>query len=190
MQAMLVAYQEELKGTGLDGLGITGVKNPAGQFVGSSVCADCHAEATEVFETTPHAHATETLLHLDPPRHFDPECLSCHVTGWNPQEYFPYASGFFGMEKTPHLTGNGCENCHGPGGAHAAAEGGEEEVSDEVLEQLRATMRLKIEAAEGSENGQKIGAVEDNCLKCHDMDNSPEFDFQEYWPKVEHTGKY
>ena len=190
MQAMLVAYQEELKGTGLDGLGITGVKNPAGEFVGSSVCADCHAEATEVFETTPHAHATETLLHLDPPRHFDPECLSCHVTGWNPQEYFPYASGFFGMEKTPHLTGNGCENCHGPGGAHAAAEGGEEEVSDEVLEQLRATMRLKIEAGEGSEHDQKIGAVEDNCLKCHDVNNSPEFDFKEYWPQVEHTGKY
>ena len=189
MQAMLVAYQEELKGTGLDGLGITGVKNPAGEFVGSAVCADCHTEATEVFETTPHSHATETLLHLDPPRHFDPECLSCHVTGWNPQEFFPYASGFFGMEKTPHLTGNGCENCHGPGGAHAAAEGGEEEVSDEVLEQLRATMRLKIEAGEGSEQGQKIGAVEDNCLKCHDIDNSPDFDFQEYWPQVEHTGK-
>ncbi len=94
------------------------------------------------------------------------------------------------MEKTPHLTGNGCENCHGPGGAHAAAEGGEEEVSDEVLEQLRATMRLKIEAGEGSEHDQKIGVVEDNCLKCHDVDNSPEFDFKEYWPQVEHTGKY
>lgn len=185
MQAMLVEYQDELKDTGLDGLGIVGVKNPAGQFVGSAVCADCHTEATAVFEETPHAHATETLIHLNPPRHFDPECLSCHVTGWNPQEYFPYDSGYLGLDKTPHLTGNGCENCHGPGGAHAAAEGGEEEVSDEVLEQLRAKMRLKIEGGEGS---GKVGVVENNCLQCHDADNSPDFDFQTYWPKVEHEG--
>ena len=47
-----------------------------------------------MFEKTPHYHATDTLVKLDPPRHFDPECLSCHVTGWNPQEYFPYKSGY------------------------------------------------------------------------------------------------
>lgn len=190
MQGALVAYQDELKETGLDGLGITGVKNPAGVFVGSGVCADCHSEATEVFESTPHAHATETLLHIDPPRQFDPECLSCHVTGWNPQKFFPYASGYFGTEKTPHLTGNGCENCHGPGGAHAAAEAGEEEVSDEVQEQLRAGMRLKIEEGEGSMHGQPMGEVVKMCLECHDVDNSPDFDFQKYWPKVKHDGKY
>ncbi len=192
MQAMLVAYQDELEGTGLDGLGISGMKNPAGVFVGSSVCADCHTEATEVFESTPHADATATLEELDPPRHFDPECLSCHVVGWNPQEYFPYASGYLGVEKTPHLRDNGCENCHGPGGAHAAAEGGDEEVSDEILEQLRAKMRLKITEGEGNMHGQPMpeGGVVDGCIQCHDIDNSPDFDFQEYWPQVEHAGKY
>jgi len=189
MQAMLVAYQEELKGTGLDGLGITGVKNPAGEFVGSSVCADCHTEATAVFETTPHAHATDTLVHIEPPRHFDPECLSCHATGWNPQLYFPYASGFLGLEKTPQLIGNGCENCHGPGGAHAAAEGGEEEVSEEELERLRAALRLKVSENEGNMEGQVFGNVVKMCMECHDLDNSPDFDFQEYWPQVEHQGK-
>jgi hypothetical protein len=24
------------------------------------------------------------------------------------------------------------------------------------------------------------------CLNCHDLDNSPEFDFDTYWPKIEH----
>ena len=145
-----------------------------------------------MFEATPHAHATETLVHLDPPRHFDPECLSCHVTGWNPQEYFPYTSGYFGTETTPHLRGNGCENCHGPGGAHAAAESGEEDVSDDMLEQLRDAMRLKIVEGEGNKHGQPMpeGGVADGCIKCHDTDNSPDFDFQEYWPQVEHVGKY
>ena len=189
MQATLIAYQDELKGTGLEGLGVMGVKNPAGVFVGSAVCADCHTTATEIFEATPHAHATDTLVHLDPPRHFDPECLSCHVTGWNPQKYFPYASGYLGLKKTPHLMGNGCENCHGPGGAHAAAEGGEEEVSEEILEQLRAAMRLKIVEGEGNMHGQPLGSVVKMCLECHDGDNSPDFDFQEYWPKVQHVGK-
>ena len=51
-------------------------------------------------------------------------------------------------------------------------------------------MRLKIEEGEGSEHGQKMGTVVDKCLQCHDEDNSPEFDFQLYWPKVKHTGKY
>jgi hypothetical protein len=191
MQAMLVDYQQELQGTGLDGLGITGVKNPAGDFVGSAVCADCHTEATEVFDATPHAHATQTLVKLDPPRHFDPECLSCHVTGWNPQEYFPYSSGYFDLKKTPHLTDNGCENCHGPGGNHAAAESGEVDLSDEALQQLRANMRVTIVPGEGNKHGQKIpeGGVVDGCLKCHDTDNSPDFDFQTYWPKVKHVGK-
>jgi hypothetical protein len=26
-----------------------------------------------------------------------------------------------------------------------------------------------------------------NCLECHDLDNSPEFDFDTYWPQVEHS---
>ena len=24
-------------------------------------------------------------------------------------------------------------------------------------------------------------------LECHDLDNSPEFDFEDYWPSVDHT---
>ena len=26
-----------------------------------------------------------------------------------------------------------------------------------------------------------------NCLECHDLDNSPQFDFDTYWPQVEHS---
>jgi hypothetical protein len=31
--------------------------------------------------------------------------------------------------------------------------------------------------------------AEKNCRTCHDHDNSPEFNFETYWPKVEHRGK-
>ncbi len=189
MQSLMVAYQDELKDMGLDGLGITEMKHPVDSFVGTETCVECHSEAAEVFENTPHSHATKTLVELDPPRHFDPECLSCHVTGWNPQEYFPYASGYMGLEKTPHLTDNGCENCHGPGAGHVAAEQGVESVSDAQLELRRAAMRVRLIENEGNKDGQALGDVVKNCLKCHDLDNSPDFDFQEYWLEVEHHGK-
>jgi hypothetical protein len=193
MQQLLVDYQKELETTTLAGLGLTGVKHPDDSFAGSTVCGDCHTEAMAVFEKTPHAHATETLVKLDPPRQYDPECLSCHVTGWNPQQYFPYESGFMGLKESPLMLGNGCENCHGPAAAHVAAESGEETLEDHEIEALRAALRLKIGENEGNINGatppQVTGRVVEMCKECHDEDNSPEFDFQKYWPKVEHPGK-
>jgi hypothetical protein len=189
MQQVLVDYQNELETTTLAGLGLTGVKHPDDSFAGSQVCGECHTAAMAVFEKTPHAHATETLLKLNPPRQYDPECLSCHVTGWNPQQYFPYVSGFMGMKESPHMVGNGCENCHGPAAAHVAAESGEEEASEEELEDLRKALRLKIGENEGNTSGQKTGRVVEMCMECHDLDNSPEFDFQKYWPDVKHVGK-
>ncbi|WP_197530892.1 multiheme c-type cytochrome [Bythopirellula polymerisocia] len=193
MQQLLVEYQKELETTTLAGLGLTGIRHPEDSFAGSAACADCHIEATEVFLNTPHAHATDSLVNLVPPRHFDPECLSCHVTGWNPQEYFPYESGFVGLKQSPLMQGNGCENCHGPAAAHVAAESGEETLSDAEIESLRAALRLKIVENEGNVSGQTppqvVGAVVNKCLECHDLDNSPDFDFQEYWPQVEHHGK-
>jgi hypothetical protein len=193
MQQLLVEYQDELKTLTLSGLGLNGVKHPEDQFAGSQVCGDCHTAAMAVFEKTPHAHATDTLVKLDPPRQFDPECLSCHATGWNPQQYFPYVSGFMGMKESPLMVGNGCENCHGPAAAHVAAESGDETVSDAEMESLRAALRLKIQPNEGNINGatppQVTGKVVQMCLECHDIDNSPDFDFQKYWPDVKHVGK-
>ncbi|HEX5471508.1 MAG TPA: cytochrome c family protein, partial [Lacipirellulaceae bacterium] len=196
MQQMQVEYQHQLKqlveSGGWAALGIKPVPYPGDRkFAGSKACADCHTHATEVFEKTPHAHATETLVKLNPPRNFDPECVSCHVTGWDPQKFFPYVSGYVGLKETPNLAGNGCENCHGPAARHVAAESGEIEVTDAQKEELRAALRLKILPNEGNKTGQvyKDGSVVDMCMRCHDLPNSPEFDFQKYWPKVKHAGK-
>jgi len=193
---MQVEYLGQLKALGLKGLGLKETPHETGRkFVGSKSCLDCHSQAAAVWENTPHAHATETLLtRTDPPRIFDPECLSCHVTGWHPQKYFPFETGFLGLEgddKTPDLVGNGCENCHGPAAKHAAVENGEIDVSDADREKFRAELRLKIVDNEGNKPGQefKNGKVVNMCIQCHDQDNSPEFDFQEYWPKVKHVGK-
>jgi len=182
MHQLLVEYQDQLRVAGFLNLGVTEHLHPrhdpadpsADKFIGSDACAKCHADAFDVWKDSGHAHATETLVKLKPPRQFDPECLSCHATGWDPQQYVPFQSGYLGLDpnQTPHLTGNGCENCHGPGGSHVAAEAG----NDAVLQaKLRQLMHLDLANVERN-----------TCLKCHDHDNSPEFKFDAYWPQIEH----
>ena len=175
-------YQKQLEIEGLDGLGVGSVRHPSGYtYVGSEKCGDCHTQAMAKFVTTPHSHATQSLVKPPNergkiPRHFDPECLSCHVTGWNPQEYFPYESGYLNLSMVK-LHAVGCENCHGPGSAHVAAEEGDVDVTDSQMEKLQEEMRLSLEKAR-----------ESHCLQCHDIDNSPEFEFDSYWKKIEHVG--
>ncbi|MEM8866200.1 MAG: cytochrome c family protein, partial [Planctomycetota bacterium] len=193
MKQMLADYQGELQAFGLDGLGVKPQLHPTnavtgGEFAGSAACADCHYEEYEKWETTPHAHALQTLVDLDPARHYDPECLSCHVTGWNPQKYHPYVTGYTSLAATPHLNANGCENCHGPAARHVAVENGELELTDEENEALYEALRLEIGENEGNQEGQTLGKAVNNCLECHDLDNSPDFDFQEYWEQVKHGG--
>ena len=180
MKALMATYQQQLRTLGWEGLGLrptlnprgTSPDDPAGHFVGSEACGRCHKTAFDIWRDTPHATATETLARLKPPRHFDPECVSCHVTGWKPQEFVPYLTGYVSVEATPQLTGNGCENCHGPGGGHVSAEAGQ---NLGLRDKQRRVMRVARDEA--------------SCLKCHDLDNSPEFDFSTYWPQVEHKGK-
>lgn len=174
MKEMMRRYQAELETIGFAGLELKTAPNARGQYAGAASCKECHPTAFGVWSGSKHAHATETLTKLDPPRQFDPECLSCHVTGWEPQKYYPFESGFVSLEATPHLAGNSCENCHGPAAAHVAAERGRDLAAREVN---RATLRLTEATASAT------------CAACHDLDNSPDFDFATYWPKVKHKGK-
>jgi hypothetical protein len=186
MLELMASYQDQLKAAGLDGLQLKPAAHPSGnQFVGSKTCGECHSKAFAIWENTPHAHATDSLVHpnerTEIARHFDPECLSCHVTGWNPQKYYPYNSGYLDLKASLAMHGNGCENCHGPGSAHVAAENGDVTVDAAQIARLRAAMRLPLAEAER------------RCIECHDHDNSPEFHaagaFEKYWEQVKHVGK-
>ena len=187
MLALLKSYQEQLQTLGLGELGLRPTPHPSGdQFIGSEKCGECHTSAFAVWEKSAHVHATQSLIEpgerTEIARHFDPECLSCHVTGWNPQQYYPYESGYLSLTASAHLLGNGCENCHGPGSQHAAIESGDIDATDELRKKLREQMRLPL-----SEARQR-------CLECHDLDNSPDFQeegaFERYWKNgIEHRGK-
>jgi len=178
MKQVMASYQDQLQQLDLEGLGLKPGIHPSGrEFVGSKKCADCHTKAYDIWKHTPHAKALDTLAHLDPPRNHDPECLSCHVTGWDPKRDSPYRGGYLSLEATPLLAHNGCENCHGPGSEHVDAESGNKPAGAAQIAALRAAMR--VPRAE----------IESRCIQCHDGDNSLNFNFKTYWPKVEHKGK-
>jgi len=146
------------------------------EFVGAEACGKCHTAAFAKWEKTKHALATQVLEPKD--RHFDPECIRCHATGWDPQLTIPWESGYTSNAATPHLRGNGCENCHGPGSKHVAAEQAVlagQPPADHL--DLRAQMRVDLEYAE-----------KHLCLSCHDADNSHDYKFETYWPQIVHRG--
>jgi hypothetical protein len=66
--------------------------------------------------------------------------------------------GFQSMLSTPALANVQCESCHGPGRDHAAAPA----------------------------KGYGFMQTPVGCVQCHTQDNSPDFDFATYWPKVKH----
>jgi hypothetical protein len=189
MLDLLAGYQNQLQELGWEGLGLRSLRHASGRsFVGTQVCGECHTQALAVWEKTAHAHATESLIHpgerAEIPRHFDPECLSCHVTGWEPQKYFPFTSGYLGVNETPEMLHNGCENCHGPGSEHVAAENNEgSKYNAKLVEKLRGEMRLPL----------ANDVARNKCVECHDIDNSPDFHapgaFEKYWKEVAHEGK-
>lgn len=71
---------------------------------------------------------------------------------------FGKEGGFTSVQATPQLAGVGCESCHGAGREHIA----------------RPTRGYG-----------KVGIA--TCQSCHDLENSPEFDYYSYLERVAHT---
>ena len=119
-------------------------------YLGDASCVECHEDSCKALDPTPHEHAWASIKETND--HHDPECASCHVTGWGD------STGFLSEAKTPKLINVTCEACHGPGEEHA---------------------NIQTKTPNG-----KLG--KNFCVRCHDPDNSPHFDFAKYWPKIAH----
>jgi hypothetical protein len=117
-------------------------------------------------------------------------CLKCHAEDYNQWIGSKHAHGFgtlqekgfhvdsqcqqchttgFGMNGgfvsakrsgASQMSGVGCENCHGPSQAH-------------VLNPKKRTTFAAI----------------DQCVRCHDHENSPHFNYATYWEKIRHGKK-
>ena len=189
MTVVMRNYQQRLQDERISESDSLKIPHPSGwAFVGTETCGECHAKSYEHWKTTGHAKATETLLHGRGterewvPRQFDPECLSCHVTGWEPQKMLRYDTGYFSLEASKHLLGQQCENCHGPGSQHVEVERAFRADAVSVprieVDDLRAALRLSVKTAEKTV-----------CIQCHDAENSPGFKFEDAWEEVKHPWK-
>ncbi len=185
MEEVMAFYQERLANEGIVASMKPLAHSSGAMFVGAKSCGECHTKAFKKWSTTRHAKAYVSLEkgrenYVEGEwisRIHDPECLSCHVTGWEPQEVYPFESGFQNATDTPHLLGQQCENCHGPGSQHVEQEQlwkKERQRTDALLAQRQA-MHLDKATVES-----KV------CQRCHDYENSPKFEFSKYWKEVEH----
>ena len=119
-------------------------------YISADACYNCHEIEYDEWVQTPHSTAFNSLVRRE--RHYDPQCMKCHVTG------FGESGGFIDAENSPHMKGVQCESCHGPGRDH-------------------------VESADG--DGMSP-VDEGTCLRCHDHDRDPEFDYHEKISLIDH----
>lgn len=81
------------------------------EYAGAKACASCHRSEYAQWRETPHASAYKTLLNVH--RHYQPQCVSCHVVGFQSPTGFRFGSS----DET--FANVQCEVCHGPGAEHA-----------------------------------------------------------------------
>ena len=124
---------------------------PGYRIAGTRSCAACHQEESRVHEHSKHAIAWHTLQERG--LHIDPQCQTCHTTGYGVPGGFQSVSQDLG-------TSVGCESCHGPSQGH--------------VEEPRTRTPF---------------AARDQCIVCHDSENSPRFSFDEFWKKILHGKK-
>lgn len=144
------------------------------EYIGTDQCKVCHDKKPEgaqfsVWKTMKHAHAFESLKSdaakkiaqergLTKPPHEAPECVKCHVTGYDPEKMAAPA-------KIKPEMGVQCETCHGPAQFH--------------VDDGKAVMFKKKTAEEVDwlANLQKI--EEKLCLQCHN-DESPTWNPEQF----------
>jgi hypothetical protein len=127
-----------------------GLGGSADGFITSSACSKCHGTQYLKWASSAHARATDPL----PPRPFEFEanCLNCHATGWA-------GTKAEGSTEPRGLQAVQCEQCHGPGAAHAARP---------------------------AKGYGRIANMQTACATCHTRDTSPGFDLQAAWAKIKH----
>ena len=102
-------YNEEVKALFFSNLDRMDKQKQVTPFLGEKVCQACHLNQYNSWKSSKHAHAFETLKKVE--KHFDPECIQCHVLGLKQK-------GFLSEELTPEFKNVQCENCHGQGKEH------------------------------------------------------------------------
>jgi Cytochrome c554 and c-prime len=128
------------------------------RYVGDDNCRICHAQTFEIHNKSRHAHALASLEKKG--YRFDPDCLRCHVTGLDQSDGFSRRGTDPGNMRFAQVS---CENCHGRGSIH---------VAERIAQQPSSGSLTTISPA--------------SCVRCHDAENSPSFNYKTYWERIRH----
>jgi len=79
-------------------------------YLGERACKSCHEDSWDAFNDSKHRKAFQTLRTRG--QNYEPECLSCHTTGYQYQE------GYADESPYNRLVNVQCEACHGYGSEH------------------------------------------------------------------------
>ncbi|MCH7471776.1 hypothetical protein IIA79_02360 [bacterium] len=129
-------------------------------YAGSESCQACHAEAYAAWAGSAHSHAYEVLVERQEAMTLD--CLECHSVG------LAEPGGFDPTRPEQSLAAVGCESCHGPGQQHILLFAGKKKAG-ELQDDLKI-MRGDLAS----------------CQSCHDDYNSPAFEQESYWQRIDH----
>jgi 2',3'-cyclic-nucleotide 2'-phosphodiesterase (5'-nucleotidase family) len=113
MLKLYESYNDEVEAMFFESLAAKRNKDKVSVYAGDTVCKTCHLATHEKWSSSRHGRAYETLRKIN--KAFDPECLICHVVGYNS------VGGFISELDTPNLKNVQCEVCHGAGKKHASA---------------------------------------------------------------------
>ena len=145
--------------------------NNTNLYAGSDKCKKCHWELYNIWEASEHSIAYEMLKPLG--KENDPSCLSCHLTEWLKPPYWPKWNF---SQYGPEL---GCESCHGPCLAHIDL------MKDLIYGNFgRNWIEIKNEFPHLL---TRENISECTCRECHDYRHSPNFNFDAYLKKIEHS---
>jgi hypothetical protein len=153
---------------------------PKHAFVGAETCGMCHKTEKQgnqfgVWQNSLHSKAYQNLLTeqadkiakdkgFNTPAAKTPECLKCHVTGYNVDP--PLIGKKFKMED-----GVQCETCHGPGNDYKSIQ---------IMKDKNAAVANGLVL---------VSDIHTFCIKCHNSE-SPTFnkdmDLDKMWEKIKH----
>ncbi|HES58765.1 MAG TPA: hypothetical protein ENO21_04980, partial [Firmicutes bacterium] len=146
--------------------------DPPPHYVGSEDCMMCHQDIYDFMQYTRHVNAYESLVEAGQER--SAACLPCHVTGHGT------TSGWNIIHNQEEFRGVTCENCHGPGSYHAEAM--------YAMQEQRDDYEFPEDFSEDGRNALGLRDVDvETCRTCHDQENSVEFSYRTYYPKIDHT---
>jgi len=125
----------------------------------------CHRKQYKQWQTSEHCRAWQSLVVKK--QNHNEACQKCHTTLYGQED------GFTKVTETPYMVNVQCVECHQPVAdidTHVGRFGGRRYSSKDET----------VKAAEFRPVAEQI------CLRCHDSDNSPDFNYELFLSKVKH----